>query len=222
VQAGEPRVETAEGEEPTEGAVDDDGNGAAKPPPDGWIIGEPPAAATGTEGGRLTPEPGPPPPPGTSSGGVAPPRTLPHEPKPRPVVFPTARLDAPGASVGVGESFNVVVRVDSVEQMTSLPFHLMFDAGLLSFVSAQAGPALGALQPVLLASVNPNRPGDLAVGLSLIEASGSFTGSGDLLVLRFQAIASGRSDLAFGHATLRGPMSEPVETRFTGGSVVVR
>jgi hypothetical protein len=224
LSAGEPRVEppesadTAKSHAEGDTAANDDGDAA--PPVDGWIIGNPPAPTNGPEGGRIAPDPSPPPPP--TGGGVGPSRALPHEPSPRPITYPTAHIDAPTAPVGVGDSFDVMVRVDSVERMTSLPFHVIFDAGLLSFVSAQTGPALGGLQPVLLASVNPNRPGDLAVGLSLIESSGTFSGSGNLIVLRFQAIASGRSDLAFGHATLRGPASEPVETQFNGGSIQVR
>ncbi len=224
LRPGGPRVQTPEGDAPVESDADADAPpnevGSAKSPVDGWIIGNPQTPTNGSEGGRITPDPSPLPPP--TGGGVGPSRVLPHEPRPQPIAYPSAHIDAPTASVGVGESFDVVVRLDSTEQMTSLPFHLMFDAGLLSFVSAQTGPALGALQPVLLASVNPNRPGDLAVGLSLIESSGTFSGSGNVIVLRFQAIASGRSDLTFDHATLRGPASEPVETQFTGGSVQIR
>ncbi|HUD71739.1 MAG TPA: cohesin domain-containing protein [Dongiaceae bacterium] len=223
LRTGDPRVETPEGDAPgVSDASGDNAPGSADtaPPIDGWIVGNPPAPTHGSEGDRVAPDPSPAPPP--AGGGIGPSRALSRDPKPRPITSPTARIEAPTAPVGVGESFNVLVRVDSIDQMTSLPFHLSFDPGLLSFVSAQTGPALGALQPVLLASVNPNRPGDLAVGLSLIESSGTFSGAGDLVVLRFQAIASGRSDLAFDHATLRGPASEPVETRFTGASVIVR
>lgn len=220
VVADDPKVETPEGDEPMESGTKGPGEQAA-PPVDGWIIGQPPAPAGASEDTRLVPGTTPPPPaPTPAGGGVAP--ALPREPRPRPVVFPTARIDAPASPVDIGQQFDVVVRVDSVEQMTSLPFHVIFDAGLLAFVSAQNGPALGALQPVLLASVNPNRPGDLAVGLSLIESAGTFSGAGALIVLRFQALASGRSDLHFAHATLRGAASEPIDTRFTGGSVVVR
>lgn len=220
VVADEPKVETPEGDEPMEGGTEGPGSHAA-PPVDGWIIGRPPGNAGGSEDTRLAPGTTRPlPEPAPAGGGVSP--SLPREPRPRPVLFPTARIDSPATPVDIGQQFDVVVRVDSVDQMTSLPFHLMFDAGLLAFVSAQTGPALGALQPVLLASVNPNRPGDLAVGLSLIESAGTFSGTGDLIVLRFQAIASGRSDLLFANATLRGAASEPIDTRFTGGSVLVR
>ena len=219
VVADEPKVETPEGDEPTGSGSESPGDHAA-PPIDGFIIGLPPTPAGGSEDTRLAPGTTPPPAPTPAGGGLAPP--MPREPRPRPVVFPTARIDSPATPVDIGQQFDVVVRVDSVDRMTSLPFHLMFDAGLLAFVSAQTGPALGALQPVLLASVNPNRPGDLAVGLSLIESAGTFSGAGDLIVLRFQAIASGRSDLLFAQATLRGAASEPIDTRFTGGSVIVR
>ena len=214
----EPQVEATGDDEDRDEAAPGESPGDATPPIDGWIVGQPPQPA-GSEDGRVTPDPSPLPP--TSGGGVGAPRGMPLDPKPRPITFPSTWIDAP-ESVSIGEAFDVVVRVDSVERMTSLPFHLMFDATLIDFESAQAGPALASLQPVLLASVNPNRPGDLAVGLSLLEASGSFSGSGNLIMLRFRAIGSGRSDLAFSRATLRGGTSEPVETRFHSGAVVVR
>ena len=220
LRSREPRVETAGENDATDGEAGNDG-GELPPPADGFIVGQPAQPSGGAEDGRLTPEPSPPP-PTPPGGGVGPSRALPQQPRPRPIVYPTAMIQAPADLVSVGEVFDIVVRVDSVDQMTSLPFHLLFDPNVLGFESAMVGSALGALQPVLLASVNPNRPGDLAVGLSLLEASGSFSGTGDLIVLRFRALASGQSDLAFSRATLRGAASEPVDSRFTGGTVVVR
>lgn len=221
--SGEPRVEEADDEDddaPAEGEPDAGDGTVADPSFAGWVIGQPPPENEPDES-RVAPEPTPNPVP-RGGPSVGPPRTPPAEPRPKPISYPTAWIDAPSQSVGIGEVFNVTVRVDSVEAMTSLPFHLMFNPGIVGYESAQTGPALGALQPVLLASVNPNRPGDLAVGLSLIESAGSFSGSGNVIVLTFRALASGRSDLAFGHATLRGATSEAVDTRFNNGSVIVR
>jgi hypothetical protein len=93
---------------------------------------------------------------------------------------------------------------------------------VLQFVSAANGGALSGLQPVLLASVNPARPGDLAVGLSFIDAGGAFSGSGTLVELRVHALASGVSSLRFDRASVRGPISQAIEAQFENGSVSVR
>ncbi|HZM68772.1 MAG TPA: cohesin domain-containing protein [Candidatus Cryosericum sp.] len=117
----------------------------------------------------------------------------------------------------------VTVHVSDADSMSSLPFHLRFDPQILEYVGSEAGPELAAShEAVLLASVNPNRPGDLAVGLSLVESSGLFTGSGALVLLQFRAVAEGESDLEFDRATLRGATSQPLDARFEKTRITVR
>jgi hypothetical protein len=117
----------------------------------------------------------------------------------------------------------VTVHVSDADSMSSLPFHLRFDPRILEFVGSETGPELaGSHEAVLLASVNPNRPGDLAVGLSLVESSGLFTGSGALARLQFRAVAEGESDLEFDRATLRGATSQPLDARFEKSRITVR
>jgi len=108
--------------------------------------------------------------------------------------------------------------------VTSVPMHVRFDPEVLDFVAATTGPALqtGSLQPILLASVNPQRPGDLAVGLSMPGSSGTFTGSGTLILLEFEARRAGGSDLALARTSVRAVTGEPLPARLDGCSVEVR
>jgi hypothetical protein len=87
----------------------------------------------------------------------------------------------------------------------------------------EQGPAIAAgMQPILLASVNPARPGDLAVGLSLIESGGLLHGTGTVIRLQFRALAAGTSPLGFSSASIRGAISETLDAQFHDASVNVR
>jgi cohesin domain-containing protein len=123
-----------------------------------------------------------------------------------------------------GETFTVAVVLSGAQDITSVPFHLQFDPGILQYLGARTGPALDgrSLQPIFLASVNPARPGDLAVGLSLVRSSGTFSGSGTIILLDFLALASGRSDLLFDRASVRGPTSAPLPAEIVGSAAEVR
>ncbi|MBI4168790.1 MAG: hypothetical protein HY510_02490 [Acidobacteria bacterium] len=96
-----------------------------------------------------------------------------------------------------------------------MPFHVRFDREVLEFAGAMKGPAfLGStVRPILLASVNPRRPDDLAVGVSLIGSSGTFTGSGTLIRLEFESLHPGNSDLVLERASVRGLAGEPLAVR---------
>jgi len=158
----------------------------------------------------------------TNSSRVNPPTPSPGGPTPAPLGVPVVTAEVATPEVAPGEMLLVAIRIEDADRMTSLPFHLVFDPAVIEFAGSQAGPALATHDPVLLASVSPNRPGDLAVGLSLIESAGTFSGTGDVVTLQFRALAPGRSDLSFSRATLRGVRSEPLEVRFASGSVTVR
>lgn len=116
------------------------------------------------------------------------------------------------------------VVLTGARDVTSAPFHLLFDPDVLEYVGARTGPALDgrSLQPIFLASVNPSRPGDLAVGLSLVRSSGRFTGSGAIVLIDFLARAPGTSTLVFDRATLRGAASEPLAAQIVGSTAEVR
>ena len=145
---------------------------------------------------------------------------------PEPQDAPSLRLTlAPDRhAVSRGETISVAVALTGARDVTSVPFHLQFDPGVLQYVGTRTGPALNgrSLQPIFLASVNPDRPGDLAVGLSFVRSSGTFNGSGAILLIDFLALGRGRSDLHFDRASVRGPTSEPLTAEVVGSTAEVR
>jgi Cohesin domain len=155
------------------------------------------------------------------------PRTAPPPPPdprdPDPKLPPEVRIVPLDQDLLPGESVDVKVEVWGVRSLSSLPFHVRFDPAVLAFVDAQVASALAApYHPVLLASVHPNRPGDLAVGLSLLESSGLFSGSGALITLKFRAIVPGESTLQFDRASVRGRTGKPVNAEFRESWIRVR
>jgi hypothetical protein len=178
-----------------------------------------PAAPAPDHGPQLPPEPqqGPPPPSPTT------PTHSTGDPRPATVAIPMLTLVPPAGPVAVGDSFTIAVRLSGASNVTSLPFHVEFDPAVLQFQSAEQGPAIAAgMQPILLASVNPARPGDLAVGLSLIESGGLLHGTGTVIRLQFRALAAGTSPLGFSSASIRGAISETLDAQFHDASVNVR
>jgi hypothetical protein len=126
-------------------------------------------------------------------------------------------------TVDYGKVMSVRVVLSGGEGITSVPFHLKFDPALLEFLGARTGSAFlsSSLNPLLLASVNPERPGDLAVGLALVGDSRPLNGSGSLVVLDFRAIGRGRTDLTFENSSVRGVTSEPLTAEFANTTIQV-
>jgi len=203
--------------EPAHKPPDNGSDGSAGIPVTAVLVG---ASLVPTNARSAAPTPPSPDPlPATHAPAI---RSTPGDPA-IPVAFdPEVSLIASDASLAVGDSLTVTVNVRTGDPVTSLPFHLMFDPGVLEFFDGATDPSLGShLQPVLLASVSPNRPGDLAVGLSFIESAGAFKGTGGVVVLHFRAIGSGDSDLEFNRASLRGVTSEPLPAEFHNSRVSV-
>lgn len=166
-----------------------------------------------------TPPPAAVTPPAKPSGsGVLQPSAKDPEPQGPSIISLRAEPEEPQ----FGDSLTVSLLIEGARGVTSLPFHLLFQPDILEFTSSEIGPAVpGSLQPILLASVNPNRPGDLAVGLSFVESAGSYTGGGVVLILHFRSVGAGITALEFDRASLRGPTSHPLEARFQNLSLTV-
>ena len=147
-------------------------------------------------------------------------------PAPEPEDASSLRLNlAPDRhAVDRGEPISVQVVLTGARDVTSVPFHIQFDPEVLEYVGTRAGPALNSrsLQPIFLASVNPDRPGDLAVGLSFVRSSGTFNGSGAILLIDFRAMSPGKSELRFDRASVRGATSEPLPAEIFGSTAEVR
>jgi cohesin domain-containing protein len=144
---------------------------------------------------------------------------------PSDAVIPTRLSLAPSSSaLSPGQPLVVKVLLSEGGSISSVPFHLKFDPEVLQYVGAHEGGLFRStsLQPVLLASVNPSRPGDLAVGLSMIESSGLLSGSGGILEIEFRALQPGHSELLFDRASIRGATGEPLPVELIASRVTVR
>ena len=162
--------------------------------------------------------------PGSPTGGSqASGGTTPEPPRPADEHLRLA-VSPQKPSVLPGELLPVAVVLEGGHQVTSVPFHLKFNPDILEYVGIRTGPMLSAssLQPIILASVNPNRPGDLVVGMSVIDSSGMLNGSGTILLLDFRALIPGLTDLVLERASVRGPTSEPLPADIVGSTAEVR
>ncbi len=138
--------------------------------------------------------------------------------------MPQLSLLPAGKVVAPGQVVKVSVLLQEARGVTSVPFHVQFNPEVLQYVGAQEGSLFesSSLQPILMASVNPDRPGNLAVGLALVESSGLLNASGTILVLEFRALGIGRSDLIFDRASVRGPTSREMPLRLANAAIQVR
>ncbi|HET8945719.1 MAG TPA: cohesin domain-containing protein [Candidatus Polarisedimenticolia bacterium] len=182
----------------------------------GWIAAPVVPAPTAPPSPEADPEPATPKPntPVTHGPGGGSSRPDPRE-------NPTLALVLPSTPITVGDAVNVTVHLSDASNVSSVPFHVEFDPAVLEFQSASQGPGVASMQPILLANVNPARPGDLAVGLSLVESSGLLQGSGAVIRLQFRAVAPGVSPLDFSRASVRGRTGEALDARFQNASVEV-
>jgi hypothetical protein len=126
--------------------------------------------------------------------------------------------------VSAGEIVSVQVVLSEADKISSVPFHVRFNDEVLEYVGAKSGPALAgrSVQPILLASVDPARPDDLAVGLALVRSSGRFSGSGTVVVLDFRALQAGQSDLTLEKASVRDANSRPLTVQIESSVLAVR
>jgi hypothetical protein len=193
-------------------------DGPSGDPQTAVLVGAPPVRTDSRVAAPTPPPPNPPPPRRASNLP-----STPGDPQVPALQDPEVSLLASSSTLSVGDSLTVTVMVKGGDHVTSLPFHLMFDPAVLEFSDGAVDASLGSrLQPVLLASVSPNRPGDLAVGLSFIESAGSFTGNSGVVILHFRAIGSGDCNLEFDRASLRGATSQPLGAAFHNAAITVR
>ena len=123
-----------------------------------------------------------------------------------------------------GDIILVEVVLSDAREVMSVPFHVRFDPDVLGYLGARTGPAFLAsgLSPILLAAEHPDRPGDVGVGLAIARSSGSYSGSGTLVVLEFRALNPGESDLLFESASVRGQTGAHLPARIVSSSLRVR
>lgn len=116
---------------------------------------------------------------------------------------PAVRLAEDPASGGT--VLEVVVRADALSDVYGAAFDLTYPSDVLRFEASAEGDFLreGGAQTTLQVVENPQ--GRLIVGYSRLGATGGADGSGELLILRFVATASGSGNFAFSRNQLVDP-----------------
>jgi hypothetical protein len=141
--------------------------------------------------------------------------------RPDPVPASTRLRLVPGASsIAAGDTVDVQVMLEDSQTVSSVPFHVRFDPEVVDFVAARPGAALGVAAPILMASVAPERPDDLAVGLAMPGAG--FLSDGAILILRFIGKRAGSSPISFDRAAVRGLDAAPAAVLLEHAVLTVR
>jgi hypothetical protein len=120
----------------------------------------------------------------------------------------------------VGETVTVEVVVDNAENVGSVPFHLLYDQGVLKFEPPGVeGPWLGSdgVETIFLA-VEASSGGELVIGASRLAERG-IDGSGRLATFRFLAIGEGSSLFRFTSASVMDPSARNLPAQFRTNQV---
>jgi len=141
-------------------------------------------------------------------------------------------VDPDSASVVVGSTVDVAVRIDDASNLYSAAFHLTFDPAVLEVVDADPsrdgvqifpgtfpGPSQGPGDIVTNAA--DNTAGTVDYDFTLLDPAPVANGSGVLATIRFRGKAVGSSALTLSGATLWDPLNDPIPAGSSDGSVEV-
>ena len=140
-----------------------------------------------------SPRPGSPPVTGGVGGGR---RTAPSPPHVR-MIPTTPQLE-------VGNRVSIRVRIVNAVDVGSVPFHVIYNPGVLRFEGAVEGSFLAAGGRATAFFAAPMSNGyEAVVGLSRLGRGDGIGGSGELCILDFTVVGSGDAELAFVRAHVR-------------------
>jgi hypothetical protein len=133
------------------------------------------------------------------------------------------RLIHDGSEVQVGAIIQLGLWIEDAHDVASVPFHVLFDPGVLSFSRASEGPFLaGDGTGTAFMFAPQSKGGRIVVGHSRLTRDKGMTGSGLLCTLEFVAVGSGDSKLGFERAMVIKVDGRPQESSFRAGALVVR
>ncbi|KKS67552.1 MAG: hypothetical protein UV36_C0006G0002 [Parcubacteria group bacterium GW2011_GWC2_42_6] len=146
------------------------------------------------------------------------------------IIPATVSILPASTTVVVGLQVTVSIDIDNVEDLFAVAFDLVFDSDILSFVSAQKGTFLEQdgfatdLSASFLRDPQENiiDPGRLIVGYSRLAGQGGSigaSGSGNLMTLTFEAVATGTSSLAFQKTHFFNSSLDEILTNWNNGLV---
>ena len=114
---------------------------------------------------------------------------------------PNLELTPPTQSVTVGNQTNVNVVVENVTDLRGANITLNFDASKLQYVSSTDGSFIPSA--TLLEQSIDNTNGSVTLDIAGLGASAYASGSGTIMTVIFNRIATGNTNITFGATTLR-------------------
>jgi hypothetical protein len=158
-------------------------------------------------GSPSTPTPPPPPQPGITYASAA-------NPAPADSVVLETRASDP-------QQITLALRANSVTNMYGVALDISFNTAVVSFESFSARSFLGDEGTSMSTQVVENPDGTLVIGQSKIGSATGSEGTGDLLVLTFQATAAGTSAITMANQGAYAPDGVITATSFFGGTLTV-
>jgi len=124
-------------------------------------------------------------------------------------------------SAGV-DRLTLSVRMVEVQNVYGAAFEISYPQNLVRFSNfSQGGFLSGDGAPVSI-QVAENPVGNLIIGATRLGNVGGISGTGDLLLLNFNAVAPGSGRMNFRNASLRDPANNVIPgVQFIGGNVQV-
>jgi hypothetical protein len=113
------------------------------------------------------------------------------------------------------------VRSSQVTGLYGVAFDLTYPSAVLDYTAFRPGDFLAAGGAAVSIQVFESAPGNLVVGVTRVGDVAGADGSGVLLELELQAVASGSGSLAFRENTAFRADGTPLTVSWAGGSVAV-
>ena len=120
-----------------------------------------------------------------------------------------------------GDALAVEIEIQDASDVTSVPFHLTYDPGVLEFERGEEGDFLAGAGSTAFFAARTTSVAEVVVGLSRLGRGPGARGDGLLCVLHFRAIGQGVAALGFASATVRDSAYGIVPSVFVPVQVVV-
>jgi hypothetical protein len=119
------------------------------------------------------------------------------------------------------QQITLALRANDVTDLYGLALDITFDATVVSFESFSVREFLGDDGTSMTTQVVENPEGTLVIGQSKFGPLDGSEGTGDLLVLTFEAVAAGVSAIVIANQAAFDPAGSITDTSFFGGTLTV-
>ena len=140
-----------------------------------------------------------------------------------PVSTTKLSFEPDGVVTRPGSNIILTLKADGAVDLFSAPVKLKYDPKMLKLVSASAGVLLtGGNQKVNLNENTQNDKGEATITLNRLPGSPGVSGSGALLSLTFQALASGTANISVTEAAFKNSQLQSIAAKAPPVSVEIR